>query len=72
MNELSLDCGAGEAFEFDFDKFSLAFQNFPLKAGSSLQTAIEIGKLLKNHEKGMAYYNVGIASFSAMTWIILV
>ena len=31
-----------------------------------------IGKLLKNHDKGMAYYNVGIAFFSAMTWIILV
>ena len=58
MNELSLDCGAGEAFEFDFDKFCLAFHNFPLKVGSSLQTSIEIEKLMKNHEKSKAYYNV--------------
>ena len=58
MNELSFECGAGEAFEFDFDKFCLAFHNFPLKVGSSLQTAIEIEKLMKNHEKSKAYYNV--------------
>ena len=58
MNELSFDCGAGEAFEFDFDKFYLGFHNFPLKVGSSLQTAIEIEKLMKNNEKSLAYYNV--------------
>ena len=58
MNELSFDCGAGEAFVFDFDKFCLAFHNFPLKVGSSLQTAIEIEKLMKNHEKSIAYYNM--------------
>ena len=58
MNELSFECGDGEAFEFDFDKFCLAFHNFPLKVGSSLQTAIEIEKLMKNHEKSLAYYNV--------------
>ena len=58
MNELSFDCGAGEAFEFDFDKFCLAFHNFPLKVGSSLQTTIEIKKLMKNHEKSIAYYNM--------------
>ena len=58
MNELSFECGDGEAFEFDFDKYCLAFHNCPLKVGSSLQTAIEIEKLMKNHEKSIAYYNM--------------
>ena len=60
MKELSFECGAGEAFEFDFDfdKYCLAFHNFPLKVGSSLQTTIEIKKLMKNHEKSIAYYNM--------------
>ena len=58
MNELSFECAAGEAFEFDFDKYCLAFHNSPLKVGSSLQTAIEIEKLMKNHEKSKPYYNV--------------
>ena len=58
MNELPSECGDGEAFEFDSDKYRPAFHNFPLKVGSSLQTAIEIEKLMKNHEKSKAYYNV--------------
>ena len=58
VKELSFECGAGEAFEFDFDKYCLAFHNFPLKVGSSLKTAIEIEKLMKNHEKSMTYYNM--------------